>query len=211
MGLQRECHTTGLGGRTKVNAIWILNVSTTTSHRKRMYRKGARMGFQKRLGTRLEAVTKAVGGGYCRLQMLLGLAVAVRERAAGLKAGGGSPPVQCIPAHSGLADLRTRHEEVMGRTCDCPVNKPQEDYMSHRGRLCESHPPPLHPVFSGGSALPPPPPLAPPATDNQAPWLHVNLPPSFPTGAPPRPLTPPFQATPQGFEAPQRGLWRPPL
>ena len=45
--------------------------------------KGARRGFQRRLGRRLETVAKGAGGGYCRLQMALGLAVAVRERAAG--------------------------------------------------------------------------------------------------------------------------------
>ena len=32
--------------------------------------KGPQRGDQKRLGRRLEEVAKAVGGGYCRLQML---------------------------------------------------------------------------------------------------------------------------------------------
>ena len=36
---------------------------------------------QKRLGRRLEEVAKAVGGGYCRLQMPLKLALGVRETA----------------------------------------------------------------------------------------------------------------------------------
>ena len=49
---------------------------------------------QKRLDRRLEEVAKAVGGGYCRIQMPLKLAFAVREIVAGyrlgaLKGGGG--------------------------------------------------------------------------------------------------------------------------
>ena len=51
---------------------------------------------QQRLGRRLEGVAEAVGGGYCRLQMLLKLAPAVRETLVGALegAGGGgtSPP-----------------------------------------------------------------------------------------------------------------------
>ena len=51
-------------------------------------------GPQRRLGRRLEEVAKAVGGGYCRLQMPLRLALGVRETVAGhrlgaLEGGGG--------------------------------------------------------------------------------------------------------------------------
>ena len=65
---------------------------------------------QRRLGRRLEEAAKAVGGGYCRLQMPLRLALAVRRTVAGhrlgaLEGGGGDvtqggypPPFQCIPA-----------------------------------------------------------------------------------------------------------------
>ena len=47
-------------------------------------------------------VAKAVGGGYCRLQMPLRLAVAVRGTVAGhglgaLERGRQPPPFQCIP------------------------------------------------------------------------------------------------------------------
>ena len=52
---------------------------------------------------RLEEVAKAVGGGCCRLQTPLKLALAVRDPLAGprLGAGGGYfPPFQCIPALS---------------------------------------------------------------------------------------------------------------
>ena len=59
---------------------------------------------QQRLGRRLEEVAKAVGGGYCRLQMPLKLALAVRRTVAGHRlgalekgGGGGLPPFQCIP------------------------------------------------------------------------------------------------------------------
>ena len=45
--------------------------------------KGPRRRPRKRLDRRLEEVAEAVGGGYCRLQMPLRLAVAVRETVAG--------------------------------------------------------------------------------------------------------------------------------
>ena len=56
---------------------------------------------QKRLDRRLQEVTKAVGGGYCRLQMPLKLALAVRGTAAGhrlgaLEGGGGYPPACAV-------------------------------------------------------------------------------------------------------------------
>ena len=64
--------------------------------------KGPQRRPQKRLGRRLEEVAKAVGGGYCRLQMPLKLALAVRETVAGHRlgaleggAGGYLPPFQC--------------------------------------------------------------------------------------------------------------------
>ena len=65
--------------------------------------KGPQRWPQRRLGRRLEEGTKAVGGGYCRLQMPLKRALAVRETVAGhwldaLEGGGGYlPPFQCIP------------------------------------------------------------------------------------------------------------------
>ena len=54
-------------------------------------------GPQRRLGRRLEEVAEAVGGGCCRLQMLLSLALGVRETTAGrtlgaLGGGRGCPP-----------------------------------------------------------------------------------------------------------------------
>ena len=49
--------------------------------------KGTQRQPQKRLGRRLEAVAKAVGGGYCRLQMPLKPALGVRETVAGHRLG----------------------------------------------------------------------------------------------------------------------------
>ena len=58
-------------------------------------RGGARMGpwgrFQKRLDRRLEEVAEAVGGGYCRLQMPLKRALAVRQTVSGHRWGGWRP------------------------------------------------------------------------------------------------------------------------
>ena len=58
---------------------------------------------QRRLGGRLEEVAKAVGGGYCRLQMPLRLALGVRGTVAGHRLGaleGGylAPPFQMHPS-----------------------------------------------------------------------------------------------------------------
>ena len=62
---------------------------------------------QQRLGRRLEEVAKAVGGGYCRLQMPLRLALGVRGTVAGhrlgaLEGGGGYLPLPMHPSGRGL-------------------------------------------------------------------------------------------------------------
>ena len=54
---------------------------------------------RRRLGRRLEEVAEAVGGGYCRLQMPLSLALGVRgtvaeHRLGALGGGGGAPSVR---------------------------------------------------------------------------------------------------------------------
>ena len=57
---------------------------------------------QKRLDRRLEEVAKAVGGGYCRLQMPLSLALGVRETVAGHRLGtleGGGGVTAPLPMH----------------------------------------------------------------------------------------------------------------
>ena len=59
---------------------------------------------QKRLDRRLEEVAKAVGGGYCRLQMPSKLALGVRgtgtwQRPGAAEGGGGGFPGYGIPGH----------------------------------------------------------------------------------------------------------------
>ena len=66
--------------------------------------KGPRKRPQRRLGRQLEEVAKAVGGGYCRLQMPLKLALGVRGTVAGrrleaLEGGGGVPSCPPPPHH----------------------------------------------------------------------------------------------------------------
>ena len=60
--------------------------------------KGPQRRPQERLDRRLEEVAKAVGGGYCRLQLPLKLALAVREAVAGHRLRNPPPPLQCIRA-----------------------------------------------------------------------------------------------------------------
>ena len=62
--------------------------------------KGPQRRPQRRLGRRLEEVAEAVGGGCCRLQMPLKLALAVRGTVAGQRlegVGGTSPPSDAPP------------------------------------------------------------------------------------------------------------------
>ena len=76
--------------------------------------------LKRRLGRRLEAVAKAVGGGYCRLQMPLKPALGVRGTVAGHRLGalegvGGVPPSNaslCIP----------RRRRQRARDSACPAN-----------------------------------------------------------------------------------------
>ena len=67
-------------------------------------RKGPQRRPQQRLGSRLEEVAKAVGGGYCRLQMPLKLALGVRGTVAGHRPGaleGGG--ATSVPSNESLA------------------------------------------------------------------------------------------------------------
>ena len=64
--------------------------------------EGSQRRPQQRLGGQLEEVAKAVGGGYCRLQMLLRPALAVRGTVAGHRPGAlkkGVPPPPPFPMH----------------------------------------------------------------------------------------------------------------
>ena len=98
-------------------------------------------GPQRRLHRRLEGVAKAVGGGYCRLQMPLRLALGVRGTVAGHRLGaleggrgeippplpmhrwgrgegGTSPPFQCITWGGGGA----RGLSLLVTACDASVS-----------------------------------------------------------------------------------------
>ena len=92
---------TGAGGWTPTHAAGggILEGGVTPG---RSRRGGASSRPQRWLGRRLEEVAEAVGGGYCRLQMPLRLALGVRGTVAGhrlraLERGGYLTPFQCIP------------------------------------------------------------------------------------------------------------------
>ena len=69
--------------------------------------RGRQSWPQRRLGRRLEEVAKAVGGGYCRLQMPLKLALGVRETVAGHRLGAlegaTSPPSNASLVGGGLS------------------------------------------------------------------------------------------------------------
>ena len=77
--------------------------------------KGPQRRPQRWFNRRSEEVAKAVGGGYCRLQMPLTLTLGVGQTVAGhrlsaLEGGGGgtSPPFQCIPGHGPQCTRRIR-------------------------------------------------------------------------------------------------------
>ena len=95
--------------------------------------KGPQRRSLKRLGKRLEEVAKAVGGGYCRLQMPLRPAFSVSGTVAGhrlgaLEGGGG--------VQKAATRRKMRREERV--TVHGPVKEQQPAGMSHRG-----YPPPL--------------------------------------------------------------------
>ena len=99
-------------------------------------------GPRRRLGRRLEEVAKAVGGGYCRLQMPLRLALGVRGTVAGhrpgaLEGGGYLPPSQCTPARPTLT----------GSMPICPWGGMNTHRPRHRVAVCLS-------LTAGGGGTP---------------------------------------------------------
>ena len=86
----------------------------------RMHYKGRRP--QKWLGRRLEEVTKAVGGGYCRLQMPLKLAVAVRGTVAGHRLGALGGPLPMHPCPGDLPSTQAgRRQQREGERSGWPL------------------------------------------------------------------------------------------
>ena len=80
-------------------------------------------GPQRRPQRRLEEVAKAVGGGYCRLQLPLKLALGFRETAAGhklgaLEGGGGvPPPLPMHPCLQGIGPSSLADPWICARSC----------------------------------------------------------------------------------------------
>ena len=72
-----------------------------------LWTRDCRKAPLRRLDGRLEEVAKAVGGGYCRLQMPLRLALAVRETVAGHRRGwlARPSPVMSLPPMRMLSHL----------------------------------------------------------------------------------------------------------
>ena len=75
--------------------------NVTPGGRDAVEEKGSQRRPQRRLDGRLEEVAKAVGGGYCRLQTPLRLALGVRETMVGALERVYLPPLQCIPWRGG--------------------------------------------------------------------------------------------------------------
>ena len=115
--------------------------------------KGPQRRPRKRLDRRLEEVAKAVGGGSCRLQMPLKLALASRETVAGHRLastnhqplpwrmlrrstplqipleGGGGPPFPCTPPHG-----QRQYQGASRVLC----NASHTDGASHSGSSADS-------------------------------------------------------------------------
>ena len=120
---------------------------------------------QTRLGRRLEEVAKAVGGGYCRLQMPLRLALAVRGTVAAhmlgaLEGGGGGvagrspPPSGASLPHPQPKGGWRRLPKRLGAVC-CRLQVPLRLALAVRGTMAG------HRLGfwrgGGGGAVPPPP------------------------------------------------------
>ena len=94
--------------------------------------KGPQRRSQKRLGRRLEEVAKAVGGGYCRLQMPLRPALGVRGTVGGHRLGalegGTSPPSNASlggEGGQGPCSAPVPVQTQLGRSIHgCPVSRP---------------------------------------------------------------------------------------
>ena len=144
--------------------------------------KGPQRRPQRRLGRRLEGVAEAVGGGYCRLQMPLRMALGVRGTVAGHRSseggGGGdaSPPFQCIRGagvymmdveEQGTCASRTqKHSEVgYGR----PVDRGAWAAKTVKRPLQQPAQPPIRQLLGAADAQ-----TAHPATSSTAP-AHQRL------------------------------------
>ena len=113
---------------------------------------------QKRLGRRLEEVAKAVGGGYCRLQMPLKLALGVRGTVAGHRLGAlEPPPPPGRRAHTPLIPHRCWSIGIRHRPRPLCASATASSWR----RRCGARPGPPSPVHSKSSGAPGTPPASP--------------------------------------------------
>ena len=144
-------------------------------------REGPQRGPERRLGRRLEEVAQAVGGGYCRLQMPLRLALGVRGTVAGHRlgalegggGGGGAPSLPMPPCGEYTAFDRPQHPVVgvyRTRACAPPVPCLCHDDASRMTA------PPTYPPNTWAGLAPPAPSLCRPPH----PFAPIPLPPPPP-------------------------------
>ena len=99
--------------------------------------KGPERRPEKRLGRRLEGVAKAVGGGYCRVQLPLKRARAVRDTVAGHRLGapegGGYPIATRSLLEVAIGGSRT-HEHIYDATVSAAVFSPHTNDALVRAR-----------------------------------------------------------------------------
>ena len=105
--------------------------------------KGPQRRPQRRLGRRLEEVAKAVGGGYCRSQMPLRLALGVRGTVAGHRLGAleGGTGVPAPPSNASLGRPQTSQcmRAPSCRPFHCPASAPspfERSTVHRRMKMC---------------------------------------------------------------------------
>ena len=173
-----QCARCKMDTRVVCHRVHFLSVPSVPMARDALEGKGPQRRPQERLGRRLEEVAKAVGGGYCRLQMPLKLALGVRETVAG------RPPVAVRRGHADVPHggpppqrpVRRLHEPPPPPTPRCPSQR-----HTSSGRVCGAEdrpspwPWPMSLQTSGrrreGTAVP--------RTQSARAWAHMNRHPLF--------------------------------
>ena len=125
-GVRRRGGGLRTGGGEKRTAFTCFAFVTPPSPRDASEGKGPQSWSQKRLDRRLEEVAQAVGGGYCRLQTPLELALGVRKTVAGRRLGsleGGVysnaflPPPPPFPPAPRCTSVVSSHGRPVARRC----------------------------------------------------------------------------------------------
>ena len=99
--------------------------------------KGPQRRPQRRLDRRLEEVAKAVGGGYCRLQIPVSLAFGVRGTVAGQRVGAlvGGEYLLPLPMHPCTSPLSRERENGKQRRGSCRRRPPRFGSLVEVGLL----------------------------------------------------------------------------